>query len=192
MGSLDVIPFWHVNVPERERTPECPEFLRGLNPKDLRGISTPDSDYEILPWKVVANIVTTNSLERFQRIPSQLRRYKHFTYQTAQKHGTIANFVLNERLGWKEPIVPRGKPFQYDDDYKVLYNDWPYGLDSRIIHLVVWTKFELVANNKTGDLTDTARAEIEEYVSKTFRARMPDGHVSVLPFFSATCIMQLK
>lgn len=180
MGSLDVIPFWHVNVPERERTPECPEFLRGLNPKDLRGVSTPDSDYEILPWQDVSQIVTTNKLERFQRVPSQLRRYKKFTYLTAQRHGTIADFVLNERLRWTAPIRPRGKPFQYEDDYKVLFNDWPYGLDSRIVHLVVWTKFELVANNTTGDLTDKARAEIEEYVTKTFRSKMPQGHVSVL------------
>ena len=178
MGSLDVVPFWHVNVPERDRSPECPEFLRGLNPKDLMGVSTPDSAYDILPWADVARIVTTNRLERFQRVPSQLRRYKEFTYRTAQRHGTIADFVLNERLRWTAPVRPRGRPFECADDYKVLYNDWPYGLDSRIIHLVVWTKFELVANNTTGDLTDTARAEIEGYVTKTFRSKMPEGHVS--------------
>ncbi len=178
MGSLDVVPFWHVNVPERDRSPDCPEFLRGLNPKDLMGVSTPDSAYEILPWADVTRIVTTNRLERFQRVPSQLRRYKEFTYRTAQRHGTIADFVLNERLRWTAPVRPRGRPFEFADDYKVLYNDWPYGLDSRIIHLVVWTKFELVANNTTGDLTDTARAEIEGYVTKTFRSKMPEGHVS--------------
>ncbi|KAM3548963.1 hypothetical protein MY1884_008953 [Beauveria asiatica] len=177
MGSLDVVPYWHVNVPERERTDDCPAFLRGLNPKDLAGVSTPDSAYEILPWAEVARIVTTNRLERFQRVPSQLRRYKKFSYLTAQRHGTIAAFVLNERLRWTAPVRPRGRPFEYPDDYKVLYNDWPYGLDSRIIHLVVWTKFELVANPATGDLTDTARAEIDDYVTRTFRSKMPKDHV---------------
>ncbi|OAA73237.1 hypothetical protein ISF_00138 [Cordyceps fumosorosea ARSEF 2679] len=181
MGSFDVVPFWHVNVPERERTAECPEFLRGLSAKDLRGVSTPDSAYEILSWAEVARIVTANRLERFQRVPSQLRRYKQFSHQTAAgRHGSVAAFVLEERLRWAGPGASRpsgAPPFTCPDDYKVLYNDWPYGLDSRIVHLVVWTKFELVADADTGDLTDKARAEIEDYVSRTFRARMPEGNV---------------
>lgn len=183
MGSLGIAPFWHVNVPEHERTPECPGYLRGLNPKDLRGISTPDSDYKILTWAEVSDIVNSNNLALFQRIPSQLRRYKAFTYQLAKQHGTVANFILNERLRWTAPVTPRGKPFEYPEDVKILYNDWPYGLDSRIIHLVIWTKFELKAQG-TGDLTDDARAEIEAFVTQMFRSKMPDGHVRIGFFFS--------
>ena len=26
---------------------------------------------------------------------------------------------------------------------RILYNDWPYGLVDGIVHLVVWTKFDL-------------------------------------------------
>lgn len=59
------------------------------------------------------------------------------------------------------------------EDIKILRNDWPYGIDSRIIHLVVWTKFELQAgpvssSNPTGDLTPEARKQINDYVNKTF------------------------
>lgn len=59
------------------------------------------------------------------------------------------------------------------DDIKILYNDWPYGLDPRIVHVVVWTKFELKAGdvnelNPHGDLTPEARAEINDYVDRTF------------------------
>lgn len=156
---------------------DCPEFLRGMQGKDLRVVSTPDSDYEIQTWDEVCDIVSTNTLERFQRVPSQLRRYKAFSYKLAKKYGTIADFVLTERLKWTEPVVARGAPFQYADDYKILYNDWPYGLDSRIIHLVVWTKFELKAGSVGGDLTGKARDEIEAFVTKTFRNKMPQGHV---------------
>ncbi|KAL7817812.1 hypothetical protein V8C26DRAFT_62513 [Trichoderma gracile] len=183
MGSLSVtitlpLPFWHVNVPEHARTPQCPPFLLDLSPKDLRTVSTPDADYRPQSWDDVCRLVRANSLERFQRVPSHLRRYKAFTYRLARTHGSIADFVLRERLRWDVPVVPRGKaPFQCADDVKILFNDWPYGLDKRIVHLVVWTKFELKASSATGDLTDEARKEIDDFVAKTFRSRMPDNQV---------------
>ncbi|KAF3072106.1 hypothetical protein V8C43DRAFT_226856 [Trichoderma afarasin] len=185
MGSLNItitlpsasLPFWHINVPETERTTQCPPYLVGLNPKDLRTVSTPDSEYRTQTWEEVSYLIRTNNLERFQRVPSDLRRYKAFTYRLGKIHGSIANFVLRERLRWDMPVVARGAPFQYEDDFKILHNDWPYGLDRRIVHLVVWTKFELKARSATGDLTDKARKEIDDFVTKTFRSRMPANTV---------------
>lgn len=58
------------------------------------------------------------------------------------------------------------------DDIKILFNDWPYGIDSRIVHLVVWVKFPFEEDAVTGDLTDAARNEIDRYVDKTFRAQV--------------------
>jgi hypothetical protein len=76
---------------------------------------------------------------------------------------------LNERLEWKEPVIAKGKgPFEEEEDVKVLYNDWPYGIDERIVHLVVWTKFELVDDPETGDLTVEARREVDSWVDETF------------------------
>lgn len=56
------------------------------------------------------------------------------------------------------------------DDYIILYNDWPYGVDERIVHLVVWTKFELPADpaSKIGDMSTTTRAFVNDFVEKTF------------------------
>ena len=59
------------------------------------------------------------------------------------------------------------------DDIRILYNDWPYGIDPRIKHLVVWTKFDLEAapvsaSNPIGDLTPEARQAINGFVDKTF------------------------
>lgn len=70
-----------------------------------------------------------------------------------------------------------GKPFEEEEDVKILWNDWPYGIDERIVHLVVWTKFELEDDLETNDLTDEARGKIEKYVEERFRRRCGDENV---------------
>ena len=62
-------------------------------------------------------------------------------------------------------------------DLKIIYNDWPYGIDQQIVHLCVWTKFELYDDEKTQRLTPQARDEIDDYVDKTFRSRVPGDQV---------------
>jgi hypothetical protein len=79
-------------------------------------------------------------------------------------------FMLDERLKWTN-MEPKSRPFQYESDIKILYNDWPYGLDPNIVHLVVWTKFELEDDPETGLSTPGSRQEIEDYVQKTFGAK---------------------
>ncbi|KAF7551454.1 hypothetical protein G7046_g7722 [Stylonectria norvegica] len=177
MGSNDAMPFWHYNVPEEKRTLECPEFLRGLSEKDLGIVSTLDADYHIFSWDEVRQIFQANRLELFQRVPSELRRYKAYTHNLAKVHGSVANFILNERLRWTPPLEAKAAPFTSDDDIKILYNDWPYGIDPRIVHLVVWTKFELKEDPATGDLADEARGEINDFVTRTFRSHVPDDQV---------------
>ncbi|KAM4059041.1 hypothetical protein HRG_008088 [Hirsutella rhossiliensis] len=185
MGSLATVPYWHYNVPVDQRTAECPPFLLHLNDKDRRIIGSPDAAYTLLTWERVCAIVAANRLDLFQRIPSDLRRYKAFTHALAKRHGSVADFILKERLRWPGPIKPRGRPFQCPDDVKIIYNDWPYGLDKRIVHLVVWTKFELCEDQATGDLTDTARAEIDAFVATTFRSGLQSSQVMWFKNWSA-------
>ncbi|KAK2010556.1 hypothetical protein LZ32DRAFT_607409 [Colletotrichum eremochloae] len=178
MGSLvetSTLPYWQVNVPPESRTDECPEGLRNLSAKDVGILRTPDDAYRPQTWDEVRRLVATNRLDLFQRVPSELRRYRLFIHHLIKKHGSVMNFVLKHRLGWQEPLEAAGKPFETEGDWRVLYNDWPYGIDTRIVHLVVWTKFELEENPATGDLTERARGEIETFVDKTFRTKMkPD------------------
>lgn len=70
-------------------------------------------------------------------------------------------------------------------DIKILYNDWPYGIDKSIVHLVVWTKFLLEDDPETDDLTPKMRKEIDEYVAGMFGSRVPPDKVSrgFLPCF---------
>ncbi|KAJ9245982.1 hypothetical protein DTO027B5_7573 [Paecilomyces variotii] len=173
-GSL---PYWLVNVPRSEWPAECPEYLRDLVPKSIKCLSTPDEAYKRQDWELVKEIVGTNHIERFQRVPSDLRRYLEYTAQIKKKYGSVMDFIVKKRLHWGEgrpqDLKPKGRPFECDEDIKILYNDWPYGVETDIIHLVVWVKFDLEDDPATDDLTPKARQEIEEYVQRTFCSRIP-------------------
>ncbi|PSK60291.1 N-acetylglucosamine-induced protein 1 [Elsinoe australis] len=172
----DKVPFWRVNVPKDEWPDTCPDFLLNTEDKGKRVLATKDEDYHILTWDEVETVVKDNDLDAFQRIPSDYRRYLEYTHKLKKEWGSIMNFVIQERIKWKD-LTPSGQPFERAEDIRILYNDWPYGVDPSIIHLVVWTKFELDEDPVTGDLSDTGRAQIDHYVETIFRSRVSRDHV---------------
>jgi hypothetical protein len=68
------------------------------------------------------------------------------------------------RIGWTE-------------DYKILYNDWPYGLEKGIVHLVIWAKCDLEEDPTTGDITDATRKAIDDFIESKFRSHIPADRV---------------
>ena len=64
-----------------------------------------------------------------------------------------------------------------EDDIKILLNDWPYGIDEDIVHIVVWTKFKFEEQPGDGDLTPSSRKQIDDYITQTFRSRMDAENV---------------
>lgn len=61
----------------------------------------------------------TNRIERFQRVPSDLRKYLEYTAQIKDDYGSVMRFVVKERLCWgdsdsSEDLKPRGRPFEFD------------------------------------------------------------------------------
>lgn len=99
-----------------------------------------------------------------------------------QKYGSVIDFVLKERLGWefessgegngdgeeeKVKLVVRGEKWG-EGNVKVLWNDWPYGIDEKIVHLVVWTKFLLDEIPGEDRLVPEVEKEIVDYVEETF------------------------
>ncbi|KKK17353.1 hypothetical protein P175DRAFT_0429491 [Aspergillus ochraceoroseus IBT 24754] len=176
------LPYWMVNVHPTKWTIECPSFLRNLSAKNISILSTPDEQYQRQGWKLAKQIVESNQIDRFQRLPSDLRKYLEYKERIIAEHGSVMRFVVRERLQWgegrPEDLMPKGRPFEFNaEDIRILYNDWPYGLASGIVHLVVWTKFELEDDPATDDLTPHARQEIDEYVQRTFCTRMPPNQV---------------
>ncbi|KAJ5307750.1 hypothetical protein N7476_008406 [Penicillium atrosanguineum] len=172
--TADNLPYWLMNVPRSQWTTECPSFLRDQPPKNIRCLSTPDEHYQRQDWKLVQEIIKTNRIDRFQRVPTDLRKYLEYTAHIKAQYGSVMRFVVKERLHWgngdTDDLRPRGSPFEFDEDVCILYNDWPYGIDTDIVHLVVWTKFELTDDPATGELTREARDMIEQYVQRTFRS----------------------
>ncbi|KAH2119102.1 hypothetical protein KXW65_008718 [Aspergillus fumigatus] len=155
------LPYWLVNVPPSQWPAECPPFLRDLPAKSISILSTPDAEYKKQDWETVKEIVRSNRIDLFQRVPSELRRYLAFKAHIIANYGSIMRFMAKERLHWgdgdAEDLRPKGRPFEFDEDIRILYNDWPYGVEEGIVHLVV--------------------KEIDDYVTRTFRSRMPAEQV---------------
>lgn len=60
----------------------------------------------------------TNRIDRFQRVPSDLRKYLEYTAQIKAEYSSVMRFVVKERLHWgdgnTEDLKPRGNLFEYD------------------------------------------------------------------------------
>ncbi|KAI9650501.1 hypothetical protein NHQ30_000517 [Ciborinia camelliae] len=173
MGSISpALPYWQTNIPPPSQPPQCPDFLQNLSAKDISILSTPDSEYQILSWPSVRQIIRENRLDRFQRKPSDLRRYLQYCHAIKSKYGSIMRYMLDVKLQWGEGrIEAQDAPFRHEDDFKVLQNDWPYGIDEKIVHLVVWTKFALEDDPTTGDTRDDVKGEIDRWVDGVFGER---------------------
>ena len=74
-----------------------------------------------------------------KRYPADLRRYLEWSSKTKAQYGSVPNYVMEERLKWtplpsSKPetgpkfAVQNPVPFADHDDYKIMPNDWPYGV----------------------------------------------------------------
>ena len=113
-----------------------------------------------------------NDLAALKRRPSDLGRYIKWTTETKAKHGSMSNYILTHRLpaAWgRPPLTPASPvPFESESDYKVLLNDWPYGLEPGITHLVVWSRTAIPSDTDTGDMTSQGRALVGSFVRRFF------------------------
>ena len=98
------------------------------------------------------------------------------------------NYICQRRLQWpmSGPVPKNPRPFADPEDYRILRNDWPYGLSPDISHLVVWLRTPIAVKSDEGHLTDESRALIEDFVQSKFVARLaedvdrfpnPESHV---------------
>jgi len=160
--------YWNANLPEQKWVEECPDFLLGQGEKNIGILSSGEDEYKYLTWPESKALVNANRIDYFQRSPLELRRYLQYMFKLKQQYGSVLSFVQQERLHWKS-ISPSAEPlFTNPDDYTILYNDWPYGIDRDITHLVVWTKFLLDDDPETGYLTTEHHDLIEDFVRRTF------------------------
>ena len=107
-------PFWNINVPLELQTDECPDYLQYAfkNDKDRNILSTPDSQYCRHSWPEVQQLIRENRLDLFERLPSDLRRYREYCQKLVKEYGTVMAFVMQERLKWQD-LERKGEPFAY-------------------------------------------------------------------------------
>jgi hypothetical protein len=102
-----------------------------------------------------------------------------WTVDTKAKYGSMSAYILQNRLpsSWgNPPFIPASTtPFQDPSDYRALLNDWPYGLDHDITHIVVWSRTLIPVDENTGDLTPESREVVKQFVKTYFVDRLGAG-----------------
>jgi hypothetical protein len=171
--------YWQLNLPSDKIPSECPVYLQNISDKDKKVLSTRDADFPIMTWPIIRAAIDTNALDRFARLPSDLRRYIEYNHHTKVRYTTVGDFILREKLGWPEDFAALGAWFEDPRDWSVQWNDWPYGIEERIVHLCVWTKFPLPNDREKGDISDETRQVVEVFVDSTFGTRVPKQNVSL-------------
>ena len=93
-----------------------------------------------------------------------------WTHDINHRDGSMTNFLIQHRLPWGPPPFSyvSAVPFEDPSDYKILVNDWPYGLTEDITHIVVWSKTPIATDESTGDVTNESRRLIKQFVERTF------------------------
>jgi hypothetical protein len=103
-----------------------------------------------------------------------------WTADTKAEYGSITRYLIAHRLpkawGDSPPYVPvSAAPFADPSDYRVLVNDWPYGLTPDIIHIVVWTRTLIPTDPNTDDMTAESRAGVAAFVKRYFADSLTDA-----------------
>lgn len=126
------------------------------------------------------------------RRPSDLKRYIAWSSAIKAEYGSITNYVCSQRLGWNQPngngngsangtAIPTPTtynnpiPFADPEDYRILRNDWPYGMNPGISHLVIWLRTPVAVTEDEGRVTDDSRELIQKFVDRTFVARLAEA-----------------
>jgi len=123
-------------------------------------------------------IPAENKLETLKRKPSDLRRYMAWSAEIKAQYGSMTNYLIQHRLPWGSPPFSYSSsiPFENPSDYRILLNDWPYGLTPDITHIVVWSKTPIATDSTRGDVTDESRRIIEDFVERAFVKRLGDAN----------------
>jgi hypothetical protein len=125
------------------------------------------SDRQMLYLTTYAQIPGENNLSVLKRKPSDLRRYMEWTIKIKAQYGSMTNYLMVFRLpkAWgSPPFTPASSvPFADPSDYRVLTNDWPYGLTPDITHLVVWLRTPSILTRKLARVAKLSQTSSKGY-----------------------------
>ncbi|POR39361.1 Uncharacterized protein TPAR_00433 [Tolypocladium paradoxum] len=183
------------DVARLEVAPEESPFP--LTDVDKWVLSQTDEEFKKHDWAGLREIIETNNLSVLKRTPSDLRRYMKWTAETKAQYGSMTQYILANRLpkSWGQPpFGPESQiPFANAADFKVLLNDWPYGLDPEITHIVVWSRTLIPTDSETGDMTPESRALVRDFVKRYFVGTLgPGGETQVLWFKNWVALQSVR
>jgi len=120
-----------------------------------------------------------------------------WTADTKAIYGSMTQYLMIHRLpkSWGTvPFVPVSDiPFEDPSDYRVLVNDWPYGLTADISHIVVWSRTVIPTDPSTGDMTPESRRGVAAFVKRFFADRLgPGGDDRVLWFKNWVALQSVR
>ncbi|KAJ5564369.1 hypothetical protein N7513_000611 [Penicillium frequentans] len=181
-----------------------PAAAFNLTPLDHQLLAMSDEEFVPHDWNNLQDIIARNDLGALKRRPSDLRRYLAWSAETKAEYGSMMNYICLQRLKWPLPFTFSGTvpaqdthdpaavngsgssgsggvltfnnplPFADPSDYRILRNDWPYGMDAGISHLVVWLRTPIPVESDEGHLTSESRALINDFVQRRFVKRLAE------------------
>ncbi|KAI1405858.1 hypothetical protein F4819DRAFT_482308 [Hypoxylon fuscum] len=160
-------------------------------------LSLTDEEYQCHDWEDMKSIIGQNNLSVLKRKPSDLRRYLNWTSNTKMAFGSVTNYLLECRLPktWGSPPFMPASTILFDDpsDYRVLRNDWPYGLTPNLTHIVVWSRTTIPTDPETGDMTPESRRSVGKFVKNFFADKLGlDGDDKVLWFKNWVALQSVR
>ncbi|TLD34201.1 hypothetical protein PspLS_00376 [Pyricularia sp. CBS 133598] len=160
-------------------------------------LSQTDEEFKYHDWEELREIIDNNKLEVLKRKPSDLRRYMKWTAETKAEYGSMTKYIMIHRLPktWGDvPFTPASSiPFADPSDYRVLLNDWPYGLAPGITHIVVWSRTMIPTDAETGDMTPESRKTVANFVKRFFVDELgPGGEDRVMWFKNWVALQSVR
>jgi hypothetical protein len=156
---------------------DSPPFA--LTAIDWHQLSIPDADFTPHSWSNLHHLISTDQLDELKRWPSALKAYLAWTAHVKVKYGSVMVYLLQQRLFW-DPVkdhtgtlkfdVKSATPFADKEDFKILRNDWPYGFEPGVRHIVVWLKHRLPVDVE-GALNDEGKSLVRNFVKSEFRRK---------------------
>lgn len=151
--------------------------LQAISERDAKILA--NDHYTPLSWERCKEIVLIDDLTLFTRSPQQLGDYFAAKEHFLKIAGGTAEYIVQNRLKWSGQLQSTsGKGFLQDkSDVKILPNDFPYGLEEGIAHIIVWSKVRCETDENQRP-TPKAKRAIEDFIWKSFEPfRIPESHV---------------
>ncbi|CAN6646925.1 hypothetical protein TRVA0_022S00606 [Trichomonascus vanleenenianus] len=142
--------------------------------RDRRIIELGDGNFVPFTWADLQQIISSMDLAKLSRRPSDLKYYLECKHRYRLEYGGVLPYIVLEKLRWAsssteiDTIMPANEEcLEEESDVKILFNDFPYGVEPHIKHMVVWSKSPIPADEE-GKLTPEAFDKIDSYVKRTF------------------------